>query len=198
MSTLGPERYQSNRSIRKLLHLAAASTTDVFYDLGCGIGQLCVVAVTEFGVRKAVGFERHKGRAKKAEKRIKGLGLDDRIEIKKEDFWESDLSEATIAYFGITESEQDVGDFNKKLAPGCRLVSIFLPLVGVIPDKVDYPFYLMQLPFTKTKSLSLWTSAVLFRKTTLIEFYEELDADKEYSCDKTIFKRLVKERLNDP
>jgi len=195
MRNLGPERFQSNRFIRKLLHLADASSTDIFYDLGCGIGQLCVVAVTEFGVRKTVGFESHRGRAKKAEKRVKKLGLDDRIQIKNEDFWQSDISEATIAYFGLTESEEDVADFEKKLIPGCRLVTLFLPFVGVVPKEVDYPFYLMQLPFTKTKSASLWISTVLFKKATFEELYQELDSDKEYGYDKVTFKRLVKERL---
>jgi len=65
MNDLGPERYQSDRFIRKLLHLADARNTDIFYDLGCGIGQLCIVAVTEFDVRKAVGIESHRGRATK-------------------------------------------------------------------------------------------------------------------------------------
>ena len=195
MSNLGPERYQSNRSIRKLLHLAGASNTDVFYDLGCGIGQLCVVAVTEFGVKKAVGLERHKGRAKKSQKRIKELGLDDRIQITNEDFWHSDISEATIAYFGQVESDEDVADFEKKLSPGCKIITLFLPLVGIIPDNADYPFYLMQFPFTKTKSGSQWIASVLFKKATLKELYQELDSDTEYTYDKVIFKRLMKKRL---
>lgn len=91
MDRLGPEDYQSNRHIRKLLRLAGATKGDVFYDLGCGVGQLCVVAVTEFGVRKAVGIEMHHGRAEKAAARVKELGLSDRIEIRNEDFMESDI-----------------------------------------------------------------------------------------------------------
>lgn len=195
MSYLGPECYQSNRYIRKLLALAGASQSDVFYDLGCGLGQLCVLAVTEFNVKKAVGFERHKGRAKKAEERIKALGLGERIQIKNEDFWDSDIGKATIVYHGLTERDEDVADFERKLAPGCKVLTLFLPFVGVVPTDADYPFYLMQLPFTKTKSASRWITAVLFKKATLKELCQELDSDKEYTYDKVIFKRLIKKRL---
>ena len=86
MNRLGPEDYQSNRHIRKILQLALASSKDIFYDLGCGKGQLCVVAVAEFGVKRAVGIEMHRGRAAKAAKRVHELGLADRIEIRNEDF----------------------------------------------------------------------------------------------------------------
>jgi predicted RNA methylase len=195
MNDLGPESYQSDRFIRKLLHLANARNTDIFYDLGCGIGQLCIVAVTEFDVRKAVGIELHRGRTKKAEKRVKELGLDDRIEIRNEDFWLSDISEATIAYYGLTEVDEDVANFEKKLNPCCRVVTLFLPFVGVVPKEADYPFYLMQLPFKKTENASLWISKVLFKEATFKELYQELDSDKEYLYDKVAFKRLVKERL---
>src|SRR5437899_11659222 len=108
MNRLGPEDYQSNRHIRKILNLAQAFKGDVFYDLGCGRGQLCVVAVTEFGVKRAVGIELHRGRAEKAAANIERLGLSDRIEIRNEDIMDSDLSEATIAYCGTYESEQAV------------------------------------------------------------------------------------------
>ena len=156
---------------------------------------MCIVAVTEFDVRKAVGIELHRGRAKKAEKRVKELGLDDRIEIRNEDFWLSDISEATIVYYGLTEVDEDVANCEKKLSPCCRVVTLFLPFLGVVPKEADYPFYLMQLPFKKTENASLWISKVLFKEATFKELYQELDSDKEYQYDKVTFKRLVKERL---
>ena len=163
MNRLGPEDYQSNRHIRKLLRLAGATKGDVFYDLGCGVGQLCVVAVTEFGVRKAVGIEMHQGRAEKAAARVRELGLSDRIEIRNEDFMESDIHDATIAYCGTYEAEDDVAHFDRELPKGARFVTLFLPFVGVVPTSADYPFYMMKTPFKTTRDLSFWTSKVLFR-----------------------------------
>lgn len=195
MNRLGPEDYQSNRHIRKILQLALASSKDIFYDLGCGKGQLCVVAVAEFGVKRAVGIEMHRGRAAKAAKRVHELGLADRIEIRNEDFMESDLYDATIVYSGLSETEEDIAYFEKKVRAGCRIVTLFLPFVGVLPEAVDYPFYLMKVPFSKTEDASLWTSKVLFRKATAGELYRELDSDREYRYDKRAFKQMMKERF---
>ena len=195
MNRLGPEDYQSNRHIRKILQLALASSKDIFYDLGCGKGQLCVVAVAEFGVKRAVGIEMHRGRAAKAAKRVHELGLANRIEIRNEDFMESDLHDATIVYSGLSETEEDIAYFEKKVRTGCRIVTLFLPFVGVLPEAADYPFYLMKVPFRKTEDVSLWTSKVLFRKATAGELYRELDSDREYRYDKRAFKEMMKERF---
>ena len=197
MERLGPEEYQSNRHIRKLLRLARASKKDVFYDLGCGRGQLCVVAVTEFDVRKAVGIELHRGRAAKAAEYVKRLGLSDRIEIWTEDYMDSDLHQATIAYCGHTEVEEDIPHFERELAIGSRFVTLFLPFVGVVPSAVDYPFYFMDVPFKKTTDVSLWISGVLSKRASVDELYRELDSDREYRYDKRVFKKLMKQRFAD-
>jgi SAM-dependent methyltransferase len=196
LDRLGPEDYQSNRHIRKLLTLAKATGRDVFYDLGCGIGQLCVVAVTEFGVRKAVGIEMHAGRARKAAAYVERLGLSGRIEIRNEDFMDSDIGDATVVYCGHYELEGDVARFERELAPGSRLVTLFLPLVGVVPTAADYPFYSMELPFKRTTDLSLWISKVLFRKATIDEMYRELDTDREYRYDRRTFGQLLRKRFS--
>jgi len=197
MERLGPEDYQSNRHIRKLLSLAKASPRDVFFDLGCGRGQLCVVAVSEFGVKKAVGIEMHAGRARKAAAYVEGLGLSDRIEIRNEDFMDSDIHEATIAYCGHYEADEDVSRFEKELGAGSRVVTLFLPLVGVIPTAADYPFYAMRVPFRKTRDPAQWVSKVLFKRATVDEMFQELDTDREYRYDKRTLKRLIRMRLAD-
>jgi predicted RNA methylase len=177
------------------LRLAQATKKDVFYDLGCGRGQLCVVAVSEFGVKRAVGIELHRGRAAKATEHIQKLGLSERIEILNEDFMESDLSDATVVYSGLSEAEEDISHFETELKPGCRFVTLFLPLVGVVPTAVDYPFYVMELPFKKTRDVLLWTARVLGRSATVDELYQELDTDREYRYEKRTFKSLMKKRF---
>ena len=184
--------------IRKLLTLARAAKRDVFYDLGCGLGQLCVIAVTEFGVKKAVGVELHAGRARKAQEYVQRLGLSGRIEVRNEDFMDSDIHDATIAYCGHYEMEEDVEHFGRQLSPGSRFVTLFLPFVGVVPTKADYPFYLMEVPFKKTRDQSLWISKVLFREATSADLLRELDADREYRYDKRTFNQLMSKRFAKP
>jgi SAM-dependent methyltransferase len=197
VNRLGPEDYQSNRYIRKILRLAQASRKDVFYDLGCGRGQLCIIAVKEFGVKRAVGIEMHRGRAAKARRAVATVGFSDRIEIRDEDFMDSDLHDATIAYCGLTEEEDDVEHFGSILQPGARFVTLFLPFVGVLPAAADYPFYRMDLPFKMTSDATSWASSILFRKANIEDLYEELDTDREYRYDKRVFSRLVGKRLRD-
>jgi hypothetical protein len=187
MNRLGPEDYQSNRHIRKIMRLAQASKRDVFFDLGCGMGKLCVIAVKEFGVKKAVGIEMHRGRASKAARFVRDQGLSD--------YMESDLGEATVLFCGHNETEEDVPHFEDALGNGSRFVSLFLPFVGVVPDAVDYPFYLMKLPFKKTEDGSRWASAVLTKKAEVEELYRELDTDREYRYDKRLMGRLMKDRF---
>lgn len=146
-------------------------------------------------MKKGVGIELHRGRAEKAVAYIEKLGLSDRIEIRNEDFMESDLHDATIVYCGHYEMEDDVSRFESELRVGSRLVTLFLPFIGVIPTAADYPFYVMERPFKKTRDVCLWTSKVLFRRATVDELYRELDTDREYRYDKRMFKRIMKKRF---
>ncbi|MDA4118009.1 MAG: hypothetical protein OK455_06665, partial [Thaumarchaeota archaeon] len=94
------------------------------------------------------------------------------------------------------EWDQDAEDFGRKLRPGCRLVTLHLPLVGVLPDSVDYPFFMMKLPFTRTRSLSEWTARVLSIPADARQLIEELDSDYYYGYDKRKFKKLISERFD--
>src|SRR5439155_23963538 len=114
------------------------------------------------------------------------------IEIRNEDFMETDLHDATIVYCGLGEVDEDVALFGRKLKTGCKIVSLFLPFVAILPVAADYPFYLMKVPFRKTKDVSLWTSKVLFTDASVEELYQELDTDREYRYDKRTFKRMMK------
>ena len=95
------------------------------------------------------------------------------------------------------EEDGDLSDYEKKLTRGCRLVTISLPLVGVMPYAYDYPFYLMKIPFRKTRSASEWISTILpKKKATMVEFFEEVHNDPEgYRQDMRTLKSLMKTRF---
>jgi len=123
--------------------------------------------------------------------------LSGRIEIRRQDFHKSHLRHATIVYNGLMEEDGDLSDYEKKLTRGCRLVTISLPLVGVMPYAYDYPFYLMKIPFRKTRSASEWISTILpKKKATMVEFFEEVHNDPEgYRQDMRTLKSLMKTRF---
>jgi cyclopropane fatty-acyl-phospholipid synthase-like methyltransferase len=58
-----------------MFELADLKPSDVFYDLGCGDASVLIFAVNEFGVRKAVGFEREPMRRAKARQHVEREGL---------------------------------------------------------------------------------------------------------------------------
>jgi predicted RNA methylase len=173
-----------------MLRLAKATSNDVFFDLGCGRAQLCIIAVSEFGVKRAVGIERLKRRANIATKRIKSLGLQRQVEIRNEEFYDSDMSDATIAYNGLTEEHEDLTFYESSL------LTLSLPLVGVLPSSVDYPFYLMKIPFRKTRKASDWAQAVLSKRASLREFFKEIGDDPDYWNDIRTLKSLIAERFS--
>ncbi len=192
---IGPEVCLSNRLIRKMLRLAHASSRDVFYDLGAGRGQLCVLAVLEFNVKRAVGIESHRGRAKRAQQYVKRLGLSKRVEIRHANYYHADISEATIAYNGLVEGTEDLEFYEENLSQGCRLATLSLPLVGVMPQAQDYPFYLMRRPFRRARDQLKWMQSVLTKKTSIPEFLDELRNDRDYYYDLPRLRGLLGRRL---
>lgn len=71
--------YFDDRHKRKMLRLAGIKPSDVFYDLGCGNASILILAVKEFGVKKAVGIEDDRYRSNIARKRIGEEKLQDQI-----------------------------------------------------------------------------------------------------------------------
>ncbi|MEL9909066.1 MAG: protein-lysine N-methyltransferase [Desulfurococcus sp.] len=111
--------------VREMLKLAGAGKDDVVYDLGCGDGRILVVAVKEFNVKKAVGIERDGERVKEAVRRINEEGISDKAMVIQGDFFETDISEATIVTLFLLTSVNEVlrPKFEKELRDGTRIVS---------------------------------------------------------------------------
>ncbi|ACL11632.1 protein-lysine N-methyltransferase [Desulfurococcus amylolyticus] len=111
--------------VREMLKLAGAGKDDILYDLGCGDGRILVVAVKEFNVKKAVGIERDSERVKEAVRRINEEGISDKAIVIQGDFFETDISEATIVTLFLLTSVNEVlrPKFDKELRDGTRIVS---------------------------------------------------------------------------
>jgi predicted RNA methylase len=186
----------SNRHIRKMLKLAEANENDVFYDLGCGWGQLCIIAVKEFNVKRAVGIDARKGRVKKARERVRCAGLQRRISIRYGLFEDANFKDATIVYNGLMEEEDTLEKYESTLRRGCRLITLASPPVSLLPNKTDYPFYLMNFPFTKAVTDDEWASAVLLKQATFEELLLEFKGDPDYKPGVTQLKKLAKKRFS--
>ena len=195
MHRIGPEVVHNDRAVRRLFKEIGLGRRDVFYDLGCGQGRLCVIAASDFHVKRAVGLELNKARFEKATGIVRELGLSERVEIRHENFWDADLREATVLYDGLTETEEDLSEYEAKLQNNAKLVTLNLPLVGVLASQDHYPFYVMRFPFQKTRSASRWIKNVLGREASVSDFFEELQADREFYENRRVLKSVMRKRL---
>ncbi|NPB01229.1 MAG: class I SAM-dependent methyltransferase, partial [Crenarchaeota archaeon] len=110
--------------IRRMLQLADVRENEVVYDLGCGDGRVLIIAAKEFGAR-AVGIEIRRDLYEQCLKRIKDLGLEDRVKVYHGNFFEYDLSDADVVtlYLLTSVNERLRPKLERELRPGTRVVS---------------------------------------------------------------------------
>src|SRR5579864_1404972 len=89
----------TNQEIRKMLSCADVRKNDIFYDLGCGLGQNLIIALSEFGVKEAVGIEVDKKTYEKAKWRLAKHTTPDRGRVIRgcfEDLFSDQLEDANL------------------------------------------------------------------------------------------------------
>lgn len=141
-------------TLREILEFASVGKDDIFYHLGCGNGKSLVLALERFGVKKAVGIDNNEQKIKTAKATLEQKKLD-RWTLKCEDILQSDISDATVILFWFSDEKILENIFQKflQLEQGCRIITIWGPLPGCLPDKVDFPYILNVVPFKKANDL---------------------------------------------
>lgn len=122
-----------------MLQLANAGPDDVVYDLGCGDGRILSIAVSKFNVKRAVGVEIRDDLVKTARSRIKELGIEGRAVVIHGDFFDVDVSEATVVTLFLLTSVNNMlkPKLEGELRKGARVVSHEFEITGWTPAKVD-------------------------------------------------------------
>lgn len=87
----------SDAKIRESLKLAKVTKKDNVYDLGCGDGRVLIIAAKEFGAR-GVGVEIDPLRALISTLMIHANGVQDKVKIKRKNFFDVDISDATVVF----------------------------------------------------------------------------------------------------
>ena len=76
-------------------------------------------------------------------------------ELKCQDILDSDISDATVILFWFTD-ENITNQMLKKfeeLKSDTKIITIWGPLPDCLPDKVDFPYIINKVPFTKAKNM---------------------------------------------
>ena len=153
-SVLRGERVSlTDNVVRKVFNFAKLKKSDIFCHLGCGEGNAVAIAAKEFGVKKSVGIEIDKSLADNARRNIAGIK---NAYIINTDIRKADISDATILLFWFTDSDfvdAITKRFNKELKDGARVITIWAPLGMMLPDKVNFPFFVNKKPFKPARSI---------------------------------------------
>ncbi len=144
----------SDKTLREIFRFAGLTTNDVFYHLGCGSDNSVMISVQEFMVKKAIGIDNNKDKITHVQKLLEEKHLSNGS-FRCEDVTLSDISDATVILFWFSDEriiEKMISKF-EDLRSGCKIITIWGPLIGHMPDKVDFPYILNVTPLKKANSL---------------------------------------------
>lgn len=138
----------SDAAYRDAFRLAGLGAGDVFYHLGCGDGRGVRIAAAEFGAGRAVGVDIDP--AKIAAARAAGGG-----EFVCADAADADMPGATVVLFWFADGGTVARAMPalERLPDGCRVVTLWGPLPGRMPERVEFPFILNRAPFARAAGL---------------------------------------------
>ena len=144
--------------VDSMLKVAEVKPSDVVYDLGSGDGRIVITAARKFGAR-AVGIELIPGLCATARRRVRDLGLQDRVQIVEGSSLHVDLRPATVVtmYLLTSSNERLKPNLEKDLKPGVRVVSNDYPIRGwkesrlvmVKTGSAEHRIYLYRMGETK-------------------------------------------------
>jgi SAM-dependent methyltransferase len=110
-------------AVKAMLKLARVRRTDVVYDLGCGDGRIVIAAAKNFGAR-GVGIDIDPVRIREARKNARQAGVENRVEFREQDLFQSDFREATVVtLFLLPAINRRLRPQLEALKPGTRIVS---------------------------------------------------------------------------
>jgi cyclopropane fatty-acyl-phospholipid synthase-like methyltransferase len=107
-----------------MLTLARVTAEDVVYDLGSGDGRIVILAAQKYGAR-GVGVELQPGLVQTSRQAARQAGVDDRVRFVEDDFFQADISDATVVTLYLWPSLNDrlEAKLRRELRPGTRIVS---------------------------------------------------------------------------
>jgi trans-aconitate methyltransferase len=170
----------SDKTVRDIFSFVELSESDIFYHLGCGSGNSISIALQEFKVKKAIGIDNNKDKIVKAQEFLDEKHISNGS-FRCQDVTVSDISDATVILFWFSDEnviEKMISKF-QSLKPGCKIITIWGPLTGFMPDKVDFPYILNVTPFKKAETLKDQMLAIF--NTDCIDFAVAWEFADRYS-----------------
>ncbi|MGI0091449.1 MAG: hypothetical protein ACREBS_07050 [Nitrososphaerales archaeon] len=140
--------------------------SDVFYDLGCGYGRVCIWSAHR--VKLSVGFENHYDRYRRAKWAVESSGLKN-VEIRYANFSHASYKNATIVYSMLGLVLYDLARINRQSKNGTILIQYWRPNYPVKARRVSGNYFMMKTPLKRVKDEDEFARMVLGRKKAGIE-----------------------------
>uniref|UniRef100_A0A832M3B3 Class I SAM-dependent methyltransferase n=1 Tax=Oscillatoriales cyanobacterium SpSt-402 TaxID=2282168 RepID=A0A832M3B3_9CYAN len=123
--------------VDEMLRLANVKKTDRLYDLGSGDGRIVITAAKQYGI-SGVGVDIDPRRVQEANENAKQAGVNDRVEFRQQDLFQTDLREATVVtlYLLPQINLRLRPKLLSELKPGTRIVSHAFDMGNWKPEKV--------------------------------------------------------------
>ncbi len=114
----------SKEKVIEMLTMANIKSNELVYDLGCGDGRVLIIAAREFNAR-AIGIEIDPIRYLWCKLRIQLLGLKDKVQVIRGNFFNENISNADIIICFLLQSTNDKLESKllAELQPHVRIVS---------------------------------------------------------------------------
>lgn len=144
----------SSRTARIMCKMAKVQKGDVIYDLGSGEGVALIIAAKEFGA-KGVGVEIDPFRAWTSKLSIRLKGLANKISIVRKNFFEVDISEATVVFMYLVPKAMNKlkPKFFEELKPGTRVVTfVYRVDLPMIASDLENEVYVYKIPKPESKT----------------------------------------------
>jgi 16S rRNA A1518/A1519 N6-dimethyltransferase RsmA/KsgA/DIM1 with predicted DNA glycosylase/AP lyase activity len=148
-------------TIREIFRFVDLGKNDIFYHLGCGNGTSLSIARQEFNVKNAIGIDNAQQMIKIAKKMIEKNNISN-VKLIEQDILEADFNDANVilCWFMDIEILEKIMEKFKKLKQNVRIITIWAPLPGCLPEKVDFPYIINKTPFIETDDLKKQLLAV--------------------------------------
>jgi len=176
----GEEIQIPSDSIREIFRFADLGESDVFCHLGCGEGESLSIARQEFNVKNAIGIDNSKKMIDNAKKSIDENKISN-VKLIEQDILEADLNDASVilCWFMDPDIMEKMMEKFVKLRDDVKIITIWAPLPGCLPQKVDFPYIMNKTPFVETDDLKKQLLAVF--ETECIGFVTAWEFAERYT-----------------
>lgn len=170
----------------QIFTMAKLSRSDVFYDLGCGHGWVCIWAASH--CKSAVGIEDLTLHVNRAKRNVVESGVKN-VNIIRGNFFAHPLTAATLLYCIVGLNLHDFETWSKDKRR-FRIVTLGPPPVPILPVASVDNYCLTQFPYKKAHSLEDWYEAVVGSRNA-----KWRDVRKRYDCLTNEALTLTRRRL---